>query len=364
MSSMLTPARPSARAISATVPGRFSTATRSSISGESGSSASSIVRRSSRAASCQRESASRSPLRTSSEASWSRATTASISAPTASEFELKMSAQIAGFAPATLVASRKLRPTSAGRSEPPPTDRAAAETSTLARTCGRWLIAAISRSWISASMACGRAPMPGQDAVEAVEEDALRARRRRQVPAGAVEEVLAGARDPGGLGPGERMPADEAIGTPARPASASTSVRFVEPTSLTTASGPDASSASTTSAGQRGDRRRAEDHVGVRRRGRGRRRDAIERAHLERAIDVRRVGVVADDLGAEPAPGGQPDRAPDQPDAEHGDPGRRGLLWCGSSPRGDLRLNHRGGHRGGRTAPSAAISATLRSRSA
>ena len=35
---------------------------------------------------------------------------------------------------------------------------AACEASTLARTCGRWLTVAMSRSWVAASIACGRAP--------------------------------------------------------------------------------------------------------------------------------------------------------------------------------------------------------------
>ena len=69
-----------------------------------------------------------------------------------------MSAHIAGFAPATRVASRKLLPT-AGRSSPADA-RGGLPTSTFASTCGRWLIAAIRRSCSAASMACGRAPMP------------------------------------------------------------------------------------------------------------------------------------------------------------------------------------------------------------
>ena len=57
-----------------------------------------------------------------------------------------------------------------------------------------------------------------------------------------VEQVLARVLDAGRLGPGERMAADEAP----VPASASATSRLVEPTSLTTQSGPAAPSARAT----------------------------------------------------------------------------------------------------------------------
>ena len=69
-----------------------------------------------------------------------------------------MSPQIAGLAPATRVVSRKLVPTSGSRSDSSESALAASLTSTLASTCGRWLTVAITRSWVSASIACGRAP--------------------------------------------------------------------------------------------------------------------------------------------------------------------------------------------------------------
>ena len=69
-----------------------------------------------------------------------------------------MSPQIAGFAPATRVVSRKLGPTSGRRSDSSAAAAAACWTSTLAITWGRWLTVAISRSWVSASIAWGRAP--------------------------------------------------------------------------------------------------------------------------------------------------------------------------------------------------------------
>ena len=77
---------------------------------------------------------------------------------TASELVAKMSAQIAGLAPATLVVSRKLVPTSGSRSDSSESAVAASPTSTLASTCGRWLTVAITRSWVAGSIACGRAP--------------------------------------------------------------------------------------------------------------------------------------------------------------------------------------------------------------
>ena len=64
----------------------------------------------------------------------------------------------AGLAPATRVASRKLGPVAGGRS--PPSASSAWATRTLATTWGRWLTAAITRSWTSASITAGRAPRP------------------------------------------------------------------------------------------------------------------------------------------------------------------------------------------------------------
>ena len=69
-----------------------------------------------------------------------------------------MSPQIVGLAPATRVVSRKLGPNSGRRSDSSAAAAAACWTSTLAITCGRWLTVAISRSWLSASIAWGRAP--------------------------------------------------------------------------------------------------------------------------------------------------------------------------------------------------------------
>ena len=112
------PARPSASAISATVPGRFSTPIRSSRRSPPTRSDSSSRRRSSPAARVPRADRRRaSPARISSAASRRRSPTASISAATASRLVAKMSPQIAGLAPATRVVSRKLGPTSGRRSD-------------------------------------------------------------------------------------------------------------------------------------------------------------------------------------------------------------------------------------------------------
>ena len=51
----------------------------------------------------------------------------------------------------------------------------------------------------------------GDGPLQAVVEEAAGALGRRQVPARALEEVGAGVLDPGGLGPGQRVAADEAL---------------------------------------------------------------------------------------------------------------------------------------------------------
>ena len=117
---------------------------------------------------------------------------------------------------------------------------------------------------------------------------------------------------------------------PSSPASASTSVRLVEPTSLTTAVDEEAASASTTSPGRAATgaaQKIASAPSAAAGDGAG---GTIERADRQRPFEVRGIGVVADDLGAEPAPGRQPDRAADQPDAEDGEPRRPDGWGCGA----------------------------------
>ena len=235
MSSMLTPARPSASAISATVPGRFSTATRSSQSSPPTRSASSRRRRSSRAAPCQAATRSRVAGRGSARRPRGAArTTASTSRATASRLVAKMSPQIAGFAPATRVVSRKLGPTSGRRSD----SSAARRGRLLDEHVGDHVrqvadrrhqpVVGLGVDRLRAGAEVGDRPL------QAVVEDAARALGRRQVPARALEQVGAGVLDPGGLGAGERVAADEPLrrraGQPG-----SISAPLVEPTSVTTA---------------------------------------------------------------------------------------------------------------------------------
>ena len=138
-----------------------------------------------------------------------------------------MAPHSAGLAPATRVASRKLGPVAGGRS--PPSASMAWATRTFATTWGRWLTAAITRSWTSASMTAGRAPRPVS----------RRCRRSSRVPC----VVAVGVRYQ--VAPSKRS--SRACSTPAasEPASgwpptkrgsraASTTVRLVEPTSVTT----------------------------------------------------------------------------------------------------------------------------------
>ena len=67
------------------------------------------------------------------------------------------------------------------------------------------------RSCVSASSAAGRAPSAGEQPVQALVERPARARGRRQVPGGAVEQLGAGVADARARGAGERVPADEAL---------------------------------------------------------------------------------------------------------------------------------------------------------
>ena len=273
----------------------------------------------------------RSPLRISAAACSSRATTSSISAATASEFELKMSAQTTGLAPATRVASRKLRPTSGRRSPSLPIDPAAAATSALASTCGRWLIAAISRSWSSASIAIGRAPIPARTPwrrsnrtpwERSVGVRYQRAPSNRSWREPSTPAVSAPA---SGCPPMKRS-------EPVASAIAATSACFVEPTSVTTASGPAVSSAVATRSG------RAVTGAAQKTTSAPATASAAEPSVRSTApsatarLDVLRVRIPAGDLGPEPVARGEPDRAADQPDAENGDPGRMiGLPAIGRS---------------------------------
>ena len=106
------------------------------------------------------------------------------------------------------------RPPAGARTPPraPPRPR---WTSTLASTCGRWLTVAITRSWVVGVDRLRAGAEVGDGALQAVVVDAARALGRGQVPAGALEQLGARVLDPGGLGAGERMAADEARSPPA-----------------------------------------------------------------------------------------------------------------------------------------------------
>ena len=208
-------------------------------------------------------------------------------------------------------------PTSGRRSDSSAAAAAACWTSTLAITCGRWLTVAISRSWVSASIACGRAPR----------SEIARWRRSYRTPL----ERSVGVRY-------QRAPSNRsarAFSTPAVSAPASgwppmkrsscgprtcaTSAPLVEPTSVTTASSPLDASASETSSGS------APTGAAQKTTSAPSTAPAIEssiRSTVCRSSARSRGGRVrieAADLGAEPPLRRQPDRAADQPDAEDGD---------------------------------------------
>ena len=121
-----------------------------------------------------------------------------------------MSPQIAGLAPATRVASRKLGPTS-GRCSASSLSAVAAcvdqDVGDHVRKMADRRHQAVMRLGLDRLRA--RAEV-GDRALDAVVEHPARRGRRRQVPAGALEEVRSGVLDARGLRSGEGMPADEA----------------------------------------------------------------------------------------------------------------------------------------------------------
>ena len=120
---------------------------------------------------------------------------ASTASATASRLLAKMSPQIAGLAPATRVVSRKLGPTSGIRSESRVSSAAAWPTRTLATHVRQ---VADRRHQAVVGLGVDRlrpGAEAGDRALQAVVEDAAGALGRRQVPAGALEEVGAGVLD-------------------------------------------------------------------------------------------------------------------------------------------------------------------------
>jgi hypothetical protein len=155
-------------------------------------------------------------------------------------------------------------------------------------------------------------PEIGNDPLQGVVEEAARAFGRRQVPAGAVEEVGAGVADPGGLGAGERVAADEALVVAEGGDQVSLGRADVGDDGLGTG-GLERRAAEL---GQRGDRRRADDDLRPRAGCGDALGPAVDRADLDGPLERRRLRVITDDLGPRALPGGESDRAPDQADAE------------------------------------------------
>ncbi len=190
--------------------------------------------------------------------------------------------------------------------------RRSAPTSRLASTCGRCETRAIRRSWVSASIATGRAPRLAQDVVAGARRARPRSRSwasgtrwpPRTGPRGRARRRRSRPR----RGGGRRRSAGRA------PASATT--RLVEPTSLTTQSAPALRQREADDLGERADgrrRRTPRPHP----RPRPPRRRPARRARPARAPSRdARVGVVPADLGAGAGARSQADRAADQPDAE------------------------------------------------
>ena len=153
----------------------------------------------------------------------------------------------------------------------------------------------------------GTGAQVGDRPLEAVVEKAAGALGRRQVPARPLEQVGARVLDPGGLGAGQRVPADEAL-LRAAPATSASSAPLVEPTSVTTASSPLAASASRDQRRQRADRRRAEDDLGAVDRLGDRVGGAVERLPLQRAL-ARRAGSGSKPPTSRPAAASPPGRS-------------------------------------------------------
>ena len=154
----------------------------------------------------------------------------------------------------------------------------------------------------------------GQQPVEAVVEDALGARGRRQVPGRAVEQAGARVLDAGRLGAGQRVAADEArvVDLPHQLALGRADVGHH---ARRGGGGERLAHGARQRAHRRGDEggRRARERLG-RRSARG-----ADRAVLERLVEHPRRRVVPADLGAEALTRGEPDGPAHEPDAEDRD---------------------------------------------
>ena len=309
---MLTPARPSASATSAS-PGPVRDAAPELMEGAAAISVS-ITRGGAAGPLCQAVTAARSPMRSRSAASVARGHRVS-SAATASRLPAKMS-------PGWGVGSRhpggvpEARPEHGRCSASSLRAVAACSPGRWRRTCGRWLIVAI-RPWsVSASIACGRAPSSrrragrGRRACPPIERSGsdTSGRPRRGPPARLDPGVSAPAR---GCPPTKRCPT---------PRAAITS-RFTEPTSVTAhlAAASSASRGEPRAAPATG-ARRSELGALDRRGDRGRVRESIAPSSAGPSSSSPSGSKPATSASAEPA--ASPIDPPIRPDAEDGDPHR------------------------------------------
>ena len=159
-------------------------------------------------------------------------------------------------------------------------------------------------------------PEVDQHAVQALVEDPAGPRRRRQVPGGALEQVGARVLDPGGLGAGQRVAADEPRVVHRRDHRPLGRADVGDHAFL--ARGREHL---TGHVGQRAHRRGHERHVRAAHRVGRRAALLVDRAELGGAGEhaVRRV--MAAHARAKALTRGEPDRAADQAHADHGDDG-------------------------------------------
>ncbi len=321
MSSMLTPASPSASASAAIVPGLLATTIRSSRSGPPSSSVSSRRRRSSPAAACQAATASRSPPRISSAASLEPA-----------RDRVDRVGDGLAVAGEDVGPDRRVGAGDAGRvaEARPDLGQPLGVAAELGRRLGGERVGDHVRQVADRrhqAVVGGRVDRlragaeRGDGALQAVVEQAAGALCRGQVPARALEEVGAGVLDAGGLGPGQRVAADEALVVAKRSDQLALGRADVGDDGVGAASRERRPGLLR----QRRDRTGAEDDLRPLT-GLGERAGAaVERPQLDRAFDRRLAAAVPDHLGAEALPRGEPDRAADQPHPEDGDPARRAV---------------------------------------
>ena len=210
--------------------------------------------------------------------------------------------------------SRKLGPTWRSASPCSESRAAAWEASTFASTCGRWLKTATSRSWVAASTATGRAPT----------SRTKRWRRSYRSPPdcswGVRYQTAPWKRSARACStPAVSAPA---IGCP--PTKRGSAVRltrssFVEPTSLTSVSGPDASSAARTSSGRAPTGAHAKQSCAPSTASSTEPATRLDRAAVERALEALAVAAEAHHLRVlDVLAGREADRAADQAHAEDG----------------------------------------------